>query len=266
MSLLWRVFASNAAVLAAATLALVLSPATVSFPVALTEAVVLAGGLAAMLGIDFVLLRRAFGPLGRLRRFMAEVDPLQPGARAEVDGADPEVAELTVSINEMIERLERERRESARAALAGQEAERVRIARELHDEVGQTLTAIVLQLERAARDTGAAEVAEAREGVRETLEEVREIARRLRPEALDDLGLGSALAALTVDVSRRTRLRIDRRLAPDVAAVGRGGGARDLSRRAGGADQRRSPQRGGPRACGASRGGRGCRAGRLGRR
>ena len=220
MSLLWRVFACNAAVLAAATLVLVLSPATVSFPVALTEAVVLAGGLAAMLGIDFVLLRRAFGPLGRLRRFMAEVDPLQPGARAEVDGADPEVAELTVSINEMIERLEGERRESARAALAGQEAERVRIARELHDEVGQTLTAIVLQLERAARDTGAVEVAEAREGVRETLEEVREIARRLRPEALDDLGLGSALAALTVDVSRRTGLRIDRRLEPALPQLG----------------------------------------------
>src|SRR5215208_6367444 len=99
MPLLWRVFASNAAVLVAATLLLVLSPATVSFPVALTEAVVLAGGLSAMLGIDFLLLRRAFGPLARLRRFMAAVDPLRPGARAAVDGADPEVAELTVSFN-----------------------------------------------------------------------------------------------------------------------------------------------------------------------
>ena len=49
--------------LAAATLVLVLSPATVSFPIALAELVVLVGGLAAMLAIDFALLRRAFGPL-----------------------------------------------------------------------------------------------------------------------------------------------------------------------------------------------------------
>jgi two-component system sensor histidine kinase UhpB len=219
MPLLWRVFASNAAVLVAAALLLVLSPATVSFPVALTEAALLVAGLAAMLGIDFVLLRRAFGPLARLRRFMAEVDPLQPGARAAVGAAGPEVAELTVAFNEMIGRLERERRESARAALAGQEAERLRIARELHDEVGQTLTAIVLQLERAARETGAAEVAEAREGARQTLEDVREIARRLRPEALDDLGLASALAALTVGVSRRTRLRVERHVAAGLPAL-----------------------------------------------
>jgi two-component system sensor histidine kinase UhpB len=219
MPLLWKVFTSNALVLIAAALLLVLSPATVSFPVALTEAVVLIAGLIAMLGIDLLLLRRAFAPLGRLRRFMGAVDPLQPGARAVVGDADPEVAELAAAVNEMIERLERERRESARAALAGQESERVRIARELHDEVGQTLTAIMLQLERAARDTGVADVAEAREGVRAALEEVREIARRLRPEALDDFGLGSALAALTLDVSRRTRLRIERRVASDLPAL-----------------------------------------------
>jgi two-component system, NarL family, sensor histidine kinase UhpB len=219
MPLLWRVFASNAAVLVAAALLLVLSPATVSFPVALTEAMVLVVGLATMLGIDFVLLRRAFRPLARLRGFMAAVDPLQPGARAVVGYADPEVAELAVAFNEMIARPELERRESARAALAGQESERVRIARELHDEVGQRLTAIVLQLERVARGTGAADVAEAREGARETLEEVREIGRRLRPEVLDDLGLGSALTALTVDVSRRTRLRIERQLAPGLPVL-----------------------------------------------
>jgi two-component system, NarL family, sensor histidine kinase UhpB len=219
MPLLWKVFTSNALVLIAAALLLVLSPATVSFPVALTEAVVLMAGLAAMLGIDLLLLRRAFAPLGRLRRFVRAVDPLQPGARAVVGEADPEVAELAAAVNEMIDRLERERRESARAALSGQESERLRIARELHDEVGQTLTAIMLQLEHAARDTGDADVAEAREGVRSALEEVREIARRLRPEALDDLGLGSALAALTLDVSRRTRLRIERCVAPDLPAL-----------------------------------------------
>jgi two-component system, NarL family, sensor histidine kinase UhpB len=129
------------------------------------------------------------------------------------------VAELTAAFNEMIDRLETERRESARAALTAQERERTRIARELHDEVGQALTAVMLQLERASRRAEApvrGDLEEAREGLRAGLEEVREIARRLRPEALDDLGLASALAALTNDVSRRTGLRVERRVAVDV--------------------------------------------------
>jgi two-component system sensor histidine kinase UhpB len=222
MPLLWRVFVTNAAVLFAATLVLVLSPATVSFPVALTEVVVLAAGLAAMLGLNLALLRRAFGPLTRLTRFMRGVDPLRPGDRAAVGPADLEVAELTAAFNEMIDRLETERRESARVALAAQERERTRIARELHDEVGQALTAVMLQLERASQRADAlvrGDLEEAREGLRASLKEVREIARRLRPEALDDLGLASALAALTNDVSRRTGLRVERRLAADLRAL-----------------------------------------------
>ena len=61
------------------------------------------------------------------------------------------MAELTAAFNDMLGRLEVERRDSARRALAAQEQERVRIARELHDEVGQALTAVVLQLDRAGR-------------------------------------------------------------------------------------------------------------------
>jgi two-component system sensor histidine kinase UhpB len=58
LPLLWRVFAGNAVVLLAATLILVLTRATVSFPVALEELLVLAGGLALMLALDVALLRR----------------------------------------------------------------------------------------------------------------------------------------------------------------------------------------------------------------
>jgi two-component system sensor histidine kinase UhpB len=216
MTLFWRVFATNAAVLVAAALVLVLSPITVSSPVAPTEVIVVIAGLAVMLVLDLVLLRRAFAPLGRLTAFMRRVDPLRPGERARLETADPDVRELTGAFNEMIGRVETERRDSARRALAAQEAERARVARDLHDEVGQALTAVVLQLERAARRAQPPvreEVEEAREAVRESLEEVREIARRLRPEALDDLGLASALAALTLDVSRRTGLRVERRIA-----------------------------------------------------
>ncbi|MDQ3849074.1 MAG: histidine kinase [Actinomycetota bacterium] len=220
VSLLWRVFATNAVVLLVATLALVLSPATVSFPIALAELVVLIGGLAAMLAVDLALLRRAFGPLRRLTSVMRAVDPLQPGDRVAIAASDPDVAELTVAFNEMLDRLESERRDSARRALSAQEGERRRIARELHDEVGQVLTAVLLQLGRLRRRTGREEerrqVEEVREAVRASLEEVRGIARRLRPEALDDLGLSSALAGLTNEVAGRAGVRVERTIAGDL--------------------------------------------------
>ncbi|HEX2124951.1 MAG TPA: histidine kinase [Thermoleophilaceae bacterium] len=226
MSLFGRVFITNALVLVVATATLVLSPATVSFPVAMTEAAVLAVGLSAMLALNFALLRRALSPLERLRAFMRGADPLRPGARAPVDDAVPELRAVTETFNEMVARLEAERRDSAGRALAAQEGERLRIARELHDEVGQKLTAVVLALDNLSRLHEAPALQEAREGVRETLEEVRLIARRLRPEALDHLGLPSALAALTNSLRGVGGVRIERRidrslpaLPPDVELV-----------------------------------------------
>jgi two-component system, NarL family, sensor histidine kinase UhpB len=222
VTLLWRVFAGNAVVLLLATLVLILSPATVSFPIAVTELIVLVAGLTTMLALDLALLRRAFGPLRRLAGVMRGIDPLRPGGRATIEAADPEVADLTAAFNEMLARLEAERRDSARRALSAQEGERQRIARELHDEVGQALTAVVLQLDRVGRAADGRQreqVEQAREAVRASLEEVRGIARRLRPEALDDLGLRSALAALTNDIARRTGVSIERRLAPGLPAL-----------------------------------------------
>jgi two-component system sensor histidine kinase UhpB len=207
--LLWRVFVTNAAILVAATLALVLTPATVSFPLAAREAVVLALGLVVLLGVDFLLLRRAFEPLSRLAAFARSVDPLEPGVRADVGSADREVRDVAQAVNEMVARLQDDRRERVRSALAAQEGERLRIARELHDEVGQALTAVLLSLEGARSEE---ELGEAREAVRGALGDVRSISRRLRPEALDDLGLSSALSALTVSVQRATGLRVEREL------------------------------------------------------
>jgi two-component system sensor histidine kinase UhpB len=208
MPLLWRVFAGNAAVLLAATLILVLTPATVSFPVALEELLVLAAGLAVMLALDVALLRRALRPLRVLAAFARRVDPLAPGQRARLTSADPEVRDVAAAVDEMLDRLEAERRDSARRALAAQERERVRIARELHDEVGQALTAVMWTLDGPARET-----------VHAALEDVRAIARRLRPEALDDLGLLAALAALTTAIGQSSGLRIARTLDREAAAA-----------------------------------------------
>jgi two-component system, NarL family, sensor histidine kinase UhpB len=209
MPLYLRVFLINATVLIVAAVALVASPLTVSFPVAVTELVVLSAGLAAVLAVNYALLRRAFAPLARLTRFMREVDPLRPGSRVPRENADPEIADLTAAFNEMIERLESERRDSGLRALAAQEGERRRIALELHDEVGQALTAAMLRLEGA-------ELQEAKEGLREALEEVRDIARRLRPEALDDLGLSNALRALVATLTRSARLDVTPEIEPDL--------------------------------------------------
>jgi two-component system sensor histidine kinase UhpB len=216
--LLWRIFLGNAIVLGVATTALVLTPVTVSFPAAERELLVLGAGLAVMLVVNYLLLRRAVAPFRRLTAVMRQVDPLAPGRRARLPDSPAEVAELGAAFDQMLERLEQERRESARRALGAQEEERLRIARELHDEVGQALTAVLLQLDRAQASIGgepAQRVREAREAARATLEEVRAIARNLRPEALDDLGLAAALRQLCVE-AERTGVLVDRDISSGV--------------------------------------------------
>lgn len=218
MSTLWRIFLSNAAVLALATLALVLSPATVSFPLAAREALVLGVGLAVMLTVDYLLLRHAVAPLERLTSVMRSIDPLAPGRRSGLTTAPAEVGALAAAFDQMLDRLEAERRDSARRALAAQEDERLRIARELHDEVGQALTASMLRIARLENGLDAAaarELADVRDGVRATLEEVRAIAANLRPEALDDLGLAAALRQLAIE-AERAGLVVERSVDPDI--------------------------------------------------
>ena len=216
LPLFWRVFSTNAVVLMLAFLALVFAPVTVSVPAAAIELVVLAAGLACLLALNLALLRPAFRPLDELVETMRGHDPLSPGKRVRVDGG-PAIVALAQTFNEMLDRLESERRDSARRALVVQEGERQRIARELHDEVGQTLTGVMLQVEGLAGripEELREQLDELRETARHGTEEVRRIARQLRPEALEDLGLQSALAALAAAFGEQAKLRIDRRVEP----------------------------------------------------
>ncbi len=212
-SLFTRIFLLEVAVFALAGLVLALTPATVSAEIALREAVVLFAVLAATLAVSFLLLRHAFRPLRQLTELMETVDPLHPGSRLPVYGDDEEIRRLTAAFNEMLARLEVERRESVRRSLAAQEGERLRVAQELHDGVGQSLTALMLQLGRAAQAAPPPlrdELADAREAARALLGEVRDVAGRLRPEALDDLGLANALAALAQRVAEQSGLPVRR--------------------------------------------------------
>ena len=198
LPLLWRVFAINAALLVVATLLLALTPVTIHARIAIVEGFDLGVALVAMLAANLVLLRHTLRPIDRLVDRMRNVDLLRPGQRFPERGG-VEVTELTRAFNEMLERLETERRESSQRALHAQEAERRRIASGLHDEVGQVLTGVLLRLDDD----------ETKEAVRGALEEVRRIAQELRPALLEHLGLVSALTELSRKFADAQGYRVD---------------------------------------------------------
>jgi len=211
---------SSTALLALIFVLLVVTPVTVSHPIRISEFVILALALVAALTLNVLRLRRAFAPLRDLAAQMEQVDLRHP-ERARVGGSTEtvELAAFTDAFNTMLERLADERRAGSRAALLAQERERRRIARALHDEAGQTLTAVTLEIERAAAEGPESErerMAELAEELQSTLDEIRRISRELRPEALDDLGLINALIALSRRAGRQGDLQIERRLADDL--------------------------------------------------
>jgi two-component system sensor histidine kinase UhpB len=187
-----------------------------------TEALVIVTGVAVLLAAILVVLRRGLAPLRSLTEVMATIDPHHPGRRLpDAVDAPAEVGALTEAFNAMLDRLEDERRDSARRALAAQEEERTRIAREMHDGIGQTLTAVALQAERAAEMEAADRellerlAASAHAG----LGEVRRLARELRPEALDDLGLGNALITLCRRMATEGGVDVEAHLQPGMPAL-----------------------------------------------
>jgi two-component system sensor histidine kinase UhpB len=204
----------NAALLTAIAVVLVVSPVTISFPIAVLEAIGVLAGLLVTIAVNALLLRHAFAPLVRLVQRMETVDLLRPGQRLQVR-RDDEIGSVVTTFNRMLDRLESERQESGRRVLAAQEAERVGIARDLHDEVGQVLTGVLLQLNSIGEAAPEHEEAlgEARQAVRRALDEVRRISSDLRPEMLEALGLVSALTELTSSFARVTGIEVERQFA-----------------------------------------------------
>lgn len=223
LSLLWRVTLASAVVLGLAFVLLLFTPVTVHAPIRLTEALVLTVGLAAMLAANLFFVRRALNPLRELQTQMDQVDLRNPELRlAGPISQSPELVTFTSAFNAMLDRLAEERRAGSRAALMAQERERLRIARALHDEAGQTLTAIALEIERAATVGPPDErerMARLATQLHSSLDDIRRLTRELRPEALDDLGLVNALIALTSRAAASASLDVEREFSTDLPSL-----------------------------------------------
>ncbi len=153
--------------------------------------------------------RQRMRPLEHLIEEMEKVDLGRPGPLlpASIDGIGEteEVERIELAFLRMMRRLEAERRRAGSATLQAQEEERARVARDLHDEVNQSLTGLLLRLE-AAREAAPpeleAELAETKALANQAMRELLSLARQLRPTALDDLGLAAAIAGQVEQLAR----------------------------------------------------------------
>jgi signal transduction histidine kinase len=135
------------------------------------------------------------------------------------------VAVLAVSLTAQLEKKYRTEQEATLAAkrdlqrlsarlVAAQELERQTLSRELHDQVGQTLTAMKIDVARAeqallpAQTDVAERLQRARIGAEETLDIIRRLSMLLRPSMLDDLGLSAALGWYTKQFAASTTIRV----------------------------------------------------------
>ncbi|MGZ3598797.1 MAG: HAMP domain-containing sensor histidine kinase [Ktedonobacterales bacterium] len=186
--------------------------------------------LAAILGltVNFLLLRAAFAPLHSVLKTIRAVEAGDLDARVDARESDVDALALARTFNAMLDRLEQARDDAAARVLRAQETERRRLALELHDQTGQSLTALALHAEAIAQRLSGehsiaatqAHIQAERLGVlaQQTLAEVQALSRQLRPSMLDDLGLPAALRWLAKDAGARlgvaVRVRIREHLQP----------------------------------------------------
>jgi two-component system sensor histidine kinase UhpB len=215
----------------------------------ITHALLVLAALCVSAGLTMLLLRETFRPLHSLREATRRFNAGDHSARASlVPFTDPDVAGLVLDVNALWDRLEadaatiREKTDQAERLAAqvimAQEEERRRVARELHDEAGQALTAVIIGLERGLASMPEAYsddlpvqprqlISDLRDLAAQTLDEVRKLALELRPSVLDDLGLVAALRQYVRSTEERSGLAVqltvvgldegaDSRLPPEV--------------------------------------------------
>jgi two-component system, NarL family, sensor histidine kinase UhpB len=196
-ALLTQVLAVNTVLITATVLAASVA-ANLRLESALAEQrsfLVLAAAILATALVNAFVLRRRFAPLGAIIDTMERVDLAQPGVRVATEADSADVERLHGAFNRMVARLE---------------DERARLGRDLHDEVNQALTGVLLRLQATAQSAPpelAAELRETQAVATQAMGELRALAHELRPGSLDDLGLEAALGTLVDEFAARTALR-----------------------------------------------------------
>jgi two-component system, NarL family, sensor histidine kinase UhpB len=210
-SLYARVLAVNVAILLLGLLLLLWTPVTVSAPVSIRQVIVLVVATVVLAAADAAMLKFSFTGLVALVDRMETLDLLRPRDRLrEMGGA--ETRALIGGFNGMLDRLEAERRASVRRTVATLEGERQRISRELHDEIGQRMTGILLQLgpiHDEAPDAARPRIVAVQDEARAVMDEIGALAWRIRPAILEDLGLLSALTSLAESLGGHGPPRIE---------------------------------------------------------
>ncbi len=167
--------------------------------------------------LTFLFARRITRPLIKLRKAVTSVGSGNLDTRVEIVDND-EIGELAESFNFMTgklkqqnEQLLEERAGRLSSVIDGQEIERQRLSREMHDSVGQALSAIRLRLELATRADELkikTVVSQAKELVDKTIDEVRAICRSLTPPALKEFGPVTAIRRLAEDAAQYSGLKL----------------------------------------------------------
>ena len=195
---------------------------------------ILGVALGTSLVVNLVLVYVALRPLNDLEVTATRVSAGDLEARVAPSVlADRDMARVGTTLNTLLDRLTEDRdrmRRLAAQVISAQDEERARVARELHDSTAQILTAVMLQLGVAARETDSpaltARIATLRELASDALEEVRTLSHTMHPRILDDLGLAAALEWLGRQTRDQTSLDVrvcaspgDGQIPPPLASV-----------------------------------------------
>jgi two-component system sensor histidine kinase UhpB len=195
-------------------------------------ALFLFAGLGLSVLINYLLVKMACRPLDDVSDSMKAIRAGHRGIRVPEITDDPQIEELSKSLNSMLNSMDMQRKKAAASVIKAQEEERKRIARELHDETSQSLTGLVIGI-RMVQEIVPDSMSDIRERLdnindlaHTTLNEVHTMAVRLRPSVLDDLGLAAALRSYAKEFTSNTGIAVEmqllamgQRLTPELETV-----------------------------------------------